>query len=71
MNKIKIAFILIVIVAVVVLTGLSYYINKASTKTIITNVEEIEKAAEPENPFFDTNDNLDQAIEDLQVIDSL
>ena len=68
MSKTKIISFLI-IVAIIFLVVVYYYINKQASPITTTDKQGTEKTAEPEKTPFNANDNLDQAIEELKVID--
>ncbi|MEK7664007.1 MAG: hypothetical protein AAB340_00960 [Patescibacteria group bacterium] len=69
MNKAKITFVIIAVI--IVLVVIFYYINKSVLPTVTTDMQGRGKNSESEKVPFDTNDNLDQAIEELNLIDNI
>ncbi len=70
MNKTIIASFLIITI-IIILVALFYYINKQTPPITTTDTKVTEKVFESEKIPFDTEDNLDQAIDELKALDNL
>ncbi len=66
MKKIIIAIIAIIVITVVALMGVGYFLSQKSQQPEKTTSQQETTSVPSEKISFDTNDNLDQAIEDLR-----